>query len=188
MPTGRLWSRKAHAISLARLLAGILFATVAFQPLPLAVPATLYAAAMVSDLADGQIARRERAESYLGRVIDLISDKSLTVVSLLFAAACGISITPLALIGVREIIMLGARLIEVDGRQIFATNRVFGGIMAALLWSNTLALFIGRSDGAIRHTTEMVYWMCAIIFTVNLVIRSWVGVKRLKTSAGGAAE
>jgi phosphatidylglycerophosphate synthase len=103
MRAGWLGSRAANTVSLARLVAGLLFATIAFRPLPVAVPAALYAAAMVSDLIDGQIARRKRAESYIGRVLDLISDKSLTIVSLLFAAECGVSIVPLALIGVREI-------------------------------------------------------------------------------------
>ena len=188
MPTGRLWSRTAHGVSLARLLAGLLFAAIAFQPLPLAFPVTLYVAAMISDLIDGQIARREGAESYIGGIIDLISDKSLTIVSLLFAAACRVSIEPLALIGVREVIMLGARLINVDGRQIFATNRVFGGLMAALLWSNTLALLVGRGVGGVRQAAEIVYWVCAIIFTINLVMRSWEGVRRLKASAENEPE
>lgn len=188
MRTGRRWSRTAHAVSVARLLAGLLFATIAFQPLPLALPVTLYVAAMISDLVDGQIVRWKGAESYLGSVIDLISDKSMTIVSLLFAAACGVSIVPLAFIGVREIVMLGARLISVGGRQIFATSRVFGGIMAATLWGTTLALLVGRSVVVIRQTAELLYWACAIIFTVNLVIRFRGGMKRIRAFAESAAE
>ena len=55
---------------------------------------------MCTDLIDGYLARRLEAETYLGKVVDLISDKSMTIVSLLYAAARGISIFPLALIAI----------------------------------------------------------------------------------------
>ena len=188
MRTRRAWTRAAHAVSLLRLVAGLLFATIAFQPVPLAIPAALYSAAMVSDLVDGLIARRGNAQSHFGRVLDLISDKSLTIISLLFAAACAVPIVPLALIGVREIIMLGGRLITVGNRQVFATNRIFGGLMAAILWGNTLVLLICRGTPYIRRGIEAVYWICALVFIANLATRIWAGARRLKASAEDETE
>lgn len=180
MRTRGVWSRTAHTISLTRLVAGLVFATIAFQPVPRAIPVSLYVAAMLSDLIDGQVARRGNVASYFGRVLDLISDKSLTIVSLLFAAACGIAIVPLALIGVREIVMLGARLITVSGRQILPTNRTFGGIMAAVLWSDTLVLLLGRKLLAVRHGVEQIYWACSLILMVNMAARLWWSAKRIR--------
>jgi phosphatidylglycerophosphate synthase len=171
-----------------RLVAGLLFATIAFQRVPLAFPVALYSAAMVSDLVDGLIARRGKAQSHFGRVLDLISDKSLTIVSLLFAAACAVPIFPLAFIGVREIVMLGARLITVGNRQVLATNRLFGGLMAAMLWGNTLALLIWRGMPDIRRGIEGVYWVSALIFMINLAGRIWESARRIKASVEDGAE
>ncbi|MFL6334484.1 MAG: CDP-alcohol phosphatidyltransferase family protein, partial [Pyrinomonadaceae bacterium] len=74
----RLWL--VESISLARLMAALLFASLAFQDVPTTILAALYALAMCSDLIDGYLARRLNAETYFGKVMDLVSDKSLTVV------------------------------------------------------------------------------------------------------------
>jgi phosphatidylglycerophosphate synthase len=100
---------------LLRLVAGLLFASLAFQGVPLGLLAMLYLGAMLSDLLDGLLARRLHVESFVGRILDLVSDKSLTIVSLLYAAARGISMLPLAMIATREIIMIGLRLVTVEG-------------------------------------------------------------------------
>src|SRR5262249_19872907 len=96
----RIWL--VQAITLLRLFAGLLFAALAFQNVPLMIVPILYGLAMCSDLLDGYVARRLDAETHLGKVLDLVSDKSLTIVSLLYAAARGINIVPLALIATRE--------------------------------------------------------------------------------------
>src|SRR5207245_1353451 len=104
-----------ESLSLSRLIAALLFAAVVFQSIPVAVPASLYIFAMCSDLLDGYLARKFEAETYFGKVLDLVSDKSMTIVSLLYAAERGVALLPLALIGTREVIMIGARLIVVEG-------------------------------------------------------------------------
>lgn len=99
-------------ISLARLVAALVFTLLAFQRVPLALLVSLYGMAIGSDLIDGYLARRLNAETYFGKVLDLVSDKSLTIVSLLYAAARGIPIFPLALIAAREIVTLHSSAIS----------------------------------------------------------------------------
>lgn len=176
----RLWL--VESISLARLVVALLFASLAFQDVPLTLLAALYAFAMCSDLIDGYLARRLNAETYFGKVIDLVSDKSLTVVSLLYAAARGIDLTPLSLIATREIVVLGARLIVVNGAQLLPTNRLLGGVMALLLWGNTFFLVLSDKEGRIDRAINTTYWACALIFTINLVVRVYVSTTRLKAS------
>jgi len=177
--TVTLWL--VESISLSRLLAALLFASLAFQNVPVPFLLGLYVYAMCTDLIDGYVARRLKADTYFGKVIDLVSDKSMTIVSLLYAAARGISIFPLALIAIREIIMLGARIIIVENRQLLPTNKVLGGMLALLLWSNTLFLVLAKDANMFRIANN-IYWACALVFTMNLLTRISMSVRRIKVS------
>jgi phosphatidylglycerophosphate synthase len=168
----RVWL--TQSVSLSRLLAALLFASLAFQNLPVQILASIYIFAMCTDLIDGFLARRLNTETYVGKVLDLVSDKSLTIVSLLYAAERGIGFLPLALIAIREIIVIGLRLIVIDGVQLLPTSRIFGGIMALLLWSNTLFLVFIPKDSDLIQTADYIYWGCAIIFGVNLTVRIYM--------------
>ena len=126
---------------------------------------------MCSDLADGFLARRLRTRTYAGKVMDLVSDKSLTIVSLLYAAERGMDLLPLAVIATREIIMIGFRSIVIDKAQLLPTSRVFGGLMAMVLWSNTLFLVFQVGKTAWLEAVNRIYWGCALVFLANLLIR-----------------
>ena len=171
-----------QSVSVLRLFATLLFASLAFQNLPLRLLACIYGFAMCSDLVDGFLARRLNMESYAGKVIDLVSDKSLTVVSLLYAAERGIYILPLALIAMREMVVIGLRLITVDGTQLLPTSRVFGGVMAFLIWSNTMYLLFVPNDSNRLQTVKHIYYGCALIVIVNLVVRIYVSRGRIMAS------
>lgn len=180
--TATIWL--VESISLSRLLAALLFASLAFQDVPLALVSGIYIFAMCTDLIDGYLARRLGAETYIGKIVDLISDKSMTIVSLLYAAARGISVLPLALIATREIIMIGARIIVVDGSQLLPTNKLLGGMLALLLWGNTLFLVLFGRDPHFVGIANHIFWACAILITSNLVARIYVSAPRIKASLG----
>jgi CDP-alcohol phosphatidyltransferase. len=168
--------------SLFRLVAALLFASIAFKNIPVAIVAGLYVLAMASDVIDGYLARKLNVETYFGKVLDLVGDKSLTAVSLLYAAGCGINIFPLAMIAIREIIMLGARMIIIEGTQLFPTNRILGGMMWLLLWGNTLFLVLTRQDTNLIGIANTIYWICALIFFFNFVARIYVSAHRIRMS------
>lgn len=177
--TATIWL--VDSISLSRLLAALLFASLAFQNVPLMILGGIYVFAMCTDLLDGYLARRFQAGTYFGKVVDLVSDKCMTIVSLLYASARGIDVLPLALIAVRDLIMIGARIIIVEDEQLLPTSKVFGGLLALMLWGNTLFLVIANGPHLVRIANN-VYWACSIIFTLNLVIRIWVSAHRIMNS------
>jgi CDP-diacylglycerol--glycerol-3-phosphate 3-phosphatidyltransferase len=158
-----------QSISVFRILATLCFALLAFNSVSKQGVFSLYCFALVSDLLDGYLARRWHAVTYFGRVMDLVADKSLTIVSLLYAAERGISLFPLALIVTRETITLGLRLVQIEGKQILRTNRIFGGLMATLLGANTLLLLCTNTRWL--NLTNVAYWVLAGVFTVNLIGR-----------------
>jgi phosphatidylglycerophosphate synthase len=168
-----------ECLSLSRLIAAVLFASIAFQSIPKAVVCGLYLFAVLSDTVDGFIARTLHADTYFGRIVDLVSDKSLTIVSLLYAAARGIDLAPLAIIAVREIVMIGARIITIQGRHLLPTSKVLGTIMALLLWGNTFFLIMVRSSELVRLSTK-IYWACALVVSLNLVIRILKNTARIQ--------
>lgn len=169
-------------LSISRLLAALLFASLAFQQVPLALIGGIYFFAMASDLLDGFLARKLKVETYFGKVVDLVSDKSLTIVSLLYAAVRGIDILPLALIATREIIMVGARLIIVEGKQLFPTSRLLGGIMEILLWGTTLFLVFSGTRSDLIRIARIIYWGCAFFYILNFIVRIYVSRERIKAS------
>jgi phosphatidylglycerophosphate synthase len=179
-PATRIWL--VEAVSVLRIVGAISFAAVAFQRVPVVVIASLYGVAMGSDVIDGYLARRLGSETYFGRVLDLVSDKSLTIVSLLYAAARGASFLPLTLIAIREILMIGARLIRVDNVTLFPTSRALGGSVALVLWGNTLVLVLDVAGEHAISRASITYWACAVVLNANLVWRVWSRASVIKAS------
>lgn len=171
-----------ESVSLFRLLSALLFTSLAFQGVPLWLVAALYGAAMCSDLIDGLLARRLNAASYFGKVLDLISDKVLTIVSVMYAVARGVDLVPLALIATREVIMIGFRMVTVQGKQIFPTSRSFGAVMAILLWGTTLFLVLGGEQPRFFRIANTSYWGCSIVYSLNLLYRVYVSFHRIRAS------
>jgi phosphatidylglycerophosphate synthase len=179
MHAGRIWT--ASSISLFRLFGALVFSCIALQGFSLTFVASIYGIAAVTDLIDGYVARRLRVNTHLGRVIDLVSDKSLTIVSLLYASARGIDLRPLAVIAVREIVMIGSRMLTINRRPLFPTSRLFGGLIATLLWGNTLYLVVSTTS---EHAViSMIYWVSAVALVVNLAIRVYVSRDQITSSA-----
>lgn len=167
------------AISISRLLIALLFASIAFHGWS-GLVAGVYVVGMGSDLIDGYLARTLKVETAFGRVLDLTSDKSLTIVSLLFAATLGIDILPLALIATREIVGLSIRMILFDGSPLLPTNRTLGRLMVLGVWGNTLFLILARETGRLIWIADLIYWGCAIVFTLSFLIRVIGNLRRIR--------
>jgi phosphatidylglycerophosphate synthase len=180
---GRIWL--VQSISIARLCASIVFAALASKDVSVTLLSCIYVFAVASDLLDGYASRKLKAETYLGNVMDLVADKALTIVSMIYAASRGIDILPIALIASRDIIMIGMRLVIIQGAQLLPTNRIFGGAMALALWGNTLMLVWAKADGELLSIANVIYWACAMIFAVNLLARLYASGPRIKAASNG---
>lgn len=176
-----------QALSLCRLLGAVAFAATAFQN-SIALVSGIYAVAALSDLLDGFVARRLSATSFAGGILDLVSDKSLTVVSLLYAAARGIPLLPLAIIGTRELISLGLRMVKVEGHPLWPTSRLFGGAMAITVWGITFAMILAGNDTPVASIAAEVFWGCAIVSLLDLIWRLFVIRRQIMRVLREAAE
>lgn len=168
-----------QSVSLGRLASAIIFSALAFHTTATWLLASIYCLAMVSDLIDGLMARKFQLESELGRTLDLISDKSLTVVTCLYAGVRGIDLLPLALIACREIIMIGMRTIQLGGKPLLSTNRLFGGFMAFIIWTTTLLMVVEYNTDRYFLTYNYVFWACGITYFVHAVARLYLNRGRI---------
>jgi CDP-diacylglycerol--glycerol-3-phosphate 3-phosphatidyltransferase len=171
-----------QAVTLCRVAGALLFACIALQGIPVVVIACCYSLAIVSDVVDGFLARRFHAATYLGKILDLVSDKSLTIVSLLYAAERRVPFAPLALIGVREFAMTGMRLVTVRGAQVLPTNRVFGGTIAMILWGSTLLIVVAHGTPESIAIATKLYWISAVALGLNLGVRIYGSRARIIAS------
>lgn len=168
----------AVSVSLARFAAAVGFASVAFQA-PAPVLSAILGLAIVSDIADGALARHLRTSSYAGRVFDLIGDKTLSVITLLYAAARGAPLAALGILAGREVFSLGARLLEVDGSSLLSTNRLFGGVLSALTWGAALLLV---NESSVTPMISAVYWTAAGLAASNLTLRLYRSRGRIRAT------
>jgi phosphatidylglycerophosphate synthase len=156
-------------VTIARFLLGVTFAVIAFQA-PIYILAIIYGLAVISDLVDGALARKLSAETEFGSTLDLISDKSLTIISVLYAVARGMSLAPLAIIATRDILLLGLRIAKPTAGPLLSTSRIFGGIAAGTLWVVTFILILARSADTLREL-NVAYWVICVVLTTNLIFR-----------------
>lgn len=184
MCSGRPGHRLVNLLSFGRFLGSLLFACIAFQAPPPLV-ASIYAVTAISDVVDGAFARRFHVSSYSGRVLDIISDKSLTAVSMLYAAACGIDLLPLSVIAARDVLVLGARLIVVAGSPLLTTSRWFGGLLASCIWGSTFVLIILRNDSTAMAIVQSAYRLAGLAAAANLAIRLYRARARIRSTVEG---
>jgi phosphatidylglycerophosphate synthase len=167
-----------QSISCFRIIATLVFAWFAFKGNEGVLVSALYLSAMVSDLADGFLSRKLDAATHFGKILDLIADKSLTIISLLYAASRGVDLFPLAIIAVRDLVMIGMRLVIIEGEQLLPTSRVIGGTMASVVWGTTLFVVYAQHSHLI-WIASLVYWCCAIFAGVNLAVRLYNSADRI---------
>jgi CDP-diacylglycerol---glycerol-3-phosphate 3-phosphatidyltransferase len=160
-------------ITLSRSMIAVLFTFIAFR-VPPVWASVVYLTAMGTDFIDGYLSRRLKVVTEFGRLLDLVCDKCLTIVSMLYAANRGIALFPLALITTRETLALGVRLIAFGEGRLLPKNRLLSRLMVFVLWSNTLFLILIRDGASLKKAAvTLIYWCCAVIFTGMFVVRIW---------------
>lgn len=155
------------------------------NPLVSRIPATariltaglLYAAAMLTDLFDGKIARKYDAVTDFGKFIDPIADKMLVLSILLaFVDMNLISAIPVILVLTREFLVTGLRLAAMSKGTVVAAN-IWGkaktmtqAILIGISFLSMLAASILK-DGSITayllHLPGLLAWITAAVTVIS---------------------
>lgn len=171
-----------QSVTTSRIVAAILIS--ALQEAGAPVILGLYTFALTTDFIDGFLARRLGVSSMLGHVLDLIADKLLTAVSLLYAASLGVPLLPLAVIALRDLIMLGMRAVRDRTGPLFPTSRWLGAMLLTGVVVTT-ATMASTGNPQINRICAGLYWLLGAIAMGNIVWR--VGLVAQKLSRSGLA-
>ncbi|MES2389404.1 MAG: CDP-alcohol phosphatidyltransferase family protein [Bacteroidota bacterium] len=171
-------------ISVSRALAAFTFISIALVPALAWLSVGLLVYALISDFADGYLARKWNRASKTGRALDLFGDKYLTIICLTYAIARDLPIIPCSVSILREVFLLSMRTITLKNKILFPPNRIIGTLLVIPIWVTTLFLLLypGHFPFApTGYTTfrisvpflvyEYIYWIVGILTLLNLIIR-----------------
>ena len=132
--------------------------------------AVIYVYACLSDLGDGYYARKYDATSIGGKALDLFGDKYLTITSIIYAIVRGMPVLPCALIILREVFLLAMRMVYINNKPLFPTQRILGGVTVMIIWSLTFILHLTPYYFPISISSlKIAYWCVGILTLLNLV-------------------
>lgn len=161
-------------ITISRAIIAFIFVSIGLRPEYRVIASILYIYACLSDLLDGFLARRLSCTSLAGKTLDLFSDKYLTIISVLYATARGISVIPCGIIILKEVFLITMRTIKHDNNAILPPQRLLGGITVFPIWCTTFLLlqypFILEDSW---YLFEISYWCASIICLLNLSQKIW---------------
>ncbi|QJG67112.1 CDP-diacylglycerol--glycerol-3-phosphate 3-phosphatidyltransferase [Mycoplasma phocoenae] len=108
----------------------------------------IFAVAMVTDFADGYLARKYDAVSTFGKIFDPIADKIMTVSMMLFLILTQFSYIPL-------IVLIIVRDIIVDGSRMFAVSRNIN--VAASWWGKIKTILVSLALLCVSLSAPFLY-------------------------------
>jgi phosphatidylglycerophosphate synthase len=140
----------------------------------------LFVYACITDVLDGFLARKFSCTTKTGATLDLLSDKFLTIASLIYAIGRGLPIFPCTLAIFREVVLLSMRSIYVNGRVLFPPQRILGALMVTPIWFGTLLLL--NYPSLINFSWEVFcycYWTIGLLAMISLghkLISNWKNI------------
>ena len=161
-----------QALTLSRAISALIFISVALTPNCRNLAIGFFVYACLSDLLDGFLARRLNCSTKIGGVLDLFSDKYLTIISALYAIMRGISPLPCVIIVLREVLLLSLRSIKINEIPIFPPQRILGTITILPIWVGTFLLLEYPTNIDISWDYFIYYyWIVGGIVLINLIYK-----------------
>ncbi len=162
-----------NLLSLFRLLAIPFVVFFLFFPGPLAsfMAALIFSLASLTDLLDGYIARHQKTETPIGKLLDPMADKLLTTSAM-------IMLIPLERIPAWIVVLIVGREIAVTGLRGIAS--IQGIVIAASKWGKAKTVFQSIAlIGLILHYEYLridFHFLGMILLVIALIITLWSGL------------
>lgn len=164
-------------VSIYRAVAMLIFISL-YTVIPNEVNSILLVSAIISDLIDGYLARKFNLTTTGGKLLDLFSDKYLNCISIIFLIIEQYSLLPLVIILTKEIFVLSFRSIEIDGKFIISTNRIFGGIMSGALWLSVFLHINSIWDFAINEII-IILGILNFLYLIYKIVSNFSNLKKV---------
>ncbi|MEM9809670.1 MAG: CDP-alcohol phosphatidyltransferase family protein [Pseudomonadota bacterium] len=151
----------------------------------LIVAAALFAIAAATDLLDGYVARQRKEETAMGRVLDPIADKMLTIAALIVLVAngtlTGLLLAPVLIIALRELWISGLREGMIDTGAELPVSPM-AKVKTALQLLALFLLTFGPSTAG-----HVLFWLSALVTLITGLHYTIVSMKILNLGAEGPA-
>ena len=171
-PKNRINLIVIQCITLSRAFAGIFFIVTALIDDLHIYALIFFIYACLTDLIDGFLAKRLDCTTKLGGILDLFSDKYLTIISSCYAIARGLPVIPCCLIILRETFLLSLRAIYIEGKPLFPPQRTLGAIIVIPIWGGTAILLLYPDTIEIPWNIFInYYWILGVATTTSLVFK-----------------
>ncbi|MBI2071023.1 MAG: CDP-alcohol phosphatidyltransferase family protein [Elusimicrobia bacterium] len=177
-----------NQLTLSRVFLGLLFCFFVLQGglVYLSLAALTVVAAFISDLLDGHLARRWRVVSHFGICFDPVVDKVFVLsafAALVALPKSNLPVFPLILIMMRELLVLGLRVILLVSSSGLLPAERFGKIKAAIQFSLILAVNLALLGGAPPKTHEHLgtaFWLVGFLTVISGIPYFWKNREALR--------
>jgi phosphatidylglycerophosphate synthase len=176
-----------HGLTIARAALGFIFVGFAAVPGKELASAVVYLIAISADLLDGYAARRFGVSTEFGGALDVVSDRLVTLASVVFFVWCGYSPVACGLLTVRDAVMSGLRVIHVDGKPLVQSVRRVGGLTAMPIKVFTVAVLMARywNHDILRLGFRVGIWILGCYYLGSLCISIWKDRDRIARALYG---
>lgn len=174
----------ASKITLVRIIFVPVFIALAFIDFPyhLLVAAILYVVLGITDIVDGKLARRTHTVSNLGKILDPIADKALSISGLLICAILGLFyfevvtyiLVPIMI--VRELGISVIRLVAKKKGTVFSAD-VFGKLKTIFINISIPVTFVATCFKDVEWFYVSFNWIATIVFYISFVLCVASGIR-----------
>ena len=134
---------------------------------------TVFAAASITDMLDGKIARERGLVTNFGKFADPLADKILTTAAFLYMQKEGVS-APMVLILIlfREFAVSGLRMLSAGqpGGRVIPAN-IWGKLKTVTMMVSILFFYFGSALfpglGFVRPVSSALCWICAVVTLIS---------------------
>lgn len=160
-----------NVLSIIRIILVAVFCIVYFRPGMLVVALVVLLLSGLSDLLDGYIARRFNQVSDLGKILDPIADKLFqfsTVVCFVISGA--VPFWAVAVIFVKEIVMLTGALIYYNKSDVVIPAKWYGKLASSLYFLCFLTVFFFQIMENSLIVSALAHTVINVMFAVTLAV------------------
>lgn len=159
----------------------VLFLLCQFTSWNILIALVIFAIASLTDMLDGQIARKRHLITDFGKFLDPLADKALVMAALVGFVGLGwCSSVPVMLILFREFMVSALRLVVKSGDGIVVPAGWFGKIKTAFTMVAIVGILLLRGIEALGVAVPQVYLISAVLIWISAVLTVGSGLQYLK--------
>ncbi len=141
----------------------------------------IFAAASLTDMLDGQIARKRNLITDFGKFLDPLADKALVMAALVAFVELGwCSSVPVMIILFREFMVSALRLVVKSDNGIVVPAGWFGKIKTAFTMLSLIAILLLRGIEALGAELPFIYQISAALVWISAALTAGSGLQYLK--------